>query len=445
MADGFRHAQIIIATLSWQPLRTTRFRRDSRARALVALVGVLAWAAGAQAQSTPAPDHDERAPRLAIAGDLSATIGPDDTSYYFNYTDYDHSALRLFVGTFSAAWRIGDRLQLVGEVRLENVEALRLSALYARVRPHTSWPLDLLAGRVPPVFGAFSKYRYGADNPLVSRPLPYQYLTTLRYDAVPANADTLLRVRGRGWLVPYGPPPGAGGTAQPPLSGAEAGLPPISTTRWDTGVEAHFETNRVEASVAYTLGTLSQPLVEENNSGRQLAARVVWRPTPGLGLGVSAAGGGEYLERGVVGALPAPADDGTYRQRGLGADVEFSTAYLRVRGEYLHLQWDAPVIDAPRIDSPLAAIAGILELTCRVRPRIDLAARGDYLGFSDITGTLYGGAPTTWDANVWRAEAGGSYRFTRRLRLKLVYQHDWRFGRTRSTAGFPAAQLSYWF
>lgn len=422
-------------------MRNRPSRRGSCARALLALWGVLLWARAAPAQSPAAGDSDERPPRFAIAGDLSATVGPDDT-WYFNYTDYDQSALRLFVGTVGAAWRLGDRVQLVGEVRLENVEALRLSALYARLRPWTSVPLDLLAGRVPPVFGAFSKYRYGADNPLVSRPLPYQYLTTLRYDAVPGNADTLLRVRGRGWLAPYDPVPYPDAAQLP---GAEAGLPPISTTRWDTGVEAHVGTNRVEASVAYTLGTLSQPLVEENNSGQQIAARVVWRPSPGLALGFSAAGRGEYLERSVVEGLPSPASDGRYHQRAFGADVEFSAAYVRIKGEYLGFQWDVPAIGEPRLDSPLASSAGVLEVTYRVHPRIDLAARGDYLGFSEITGTLYGGAPTPWDANVTRVEAGGSYRFTRRLRLKLVYQRDWRFGRTRTTAGFPAAQLSYWF
>ena len=34
-------------------------------------------------------------------------------------------------------------------------------------------------------------------------PLGYQYLTSLRYDALPASADELLNMRGRGWLSSF--------------------------------------------------------------------------------------------------------------------------------------------------------------------------------------------------------------------------------------------------
>ena len=59
---------------------------------------------------------------------------------------------------------------------------------------------DIQVGRVPPTFGAFRRRTYAADNPLIGYPLAYQYLTSLRADALPANADELLRMRGRGWL-----------------------------------------------------------------------------------------------------------------------------------------------------------------------------------------------------------------------------------------------------
>ena len=53
---------------------------------------------------------------------------------------------------------------------------------------------------MPPTFGAFARRTYATDNPLIGYPLAYQYLTSLRPDALPANADELLRMRGRGWL-----------------------------------------------------------------------------------------------------------------------------------------------------------------------------------------------------------------------------------------------------
>ena len=58
-------------------------------------------------------------------------------------------------------------------------------------------------GRIPPTFGAFTRRAYSRDNPLIGYPLAYQYLTSLRADAVPASADELLRMRGRGWLTEF--------------------------------------------------------------------------------------------------------------------------------------------------------------------------------------------------------------------------------------------------
>ena len=52
---------------------------------------------------------------------------------------------------------------------------------------------DIQAGRIPPTFGAFGRHAYGTDNPVIGYPLAYQYLTSLRTDAVPETADDLLR------------------------------------------------------------------------------------------------------------------------------------------------------------------------------------------------------------------------------------------------------------
>ena len=88
---------------------------------------------------------------------------------------------------------------------------------------------DIQAGRVPPTFGAFARRIYASDNPLIGYPLAYQYLTSLRADALPVNADELLAMRGRGWLSSY-----SIGNPMP-----ANGLPLASGFRWDTGVQVH--------------------------------------------------------------------------------------------------------------------------------------------------------------------------------------------------------------
>src|SRR6202521_1655125 len=111
--------------------------------------------------------------------------------------------------------------------------------------PAPSWvsrrarDFDIQVGRVPPTFGAFARRTYASDNPLIGYPLAYQYLTALRPDAVPASADEMLRMRGRGWLSSY-----SIGNLTP-----DRGLPIASAFRWDTGVQVHGSNNVVEAAV----------------------------------------------------------------------------------------------------------------------------------------------------------------------------------------------------
>ena len=110
---------------------------------------------------------------------------------HFNYTDYEHSALRLFRVDVAAAVKAGPHFTLLGEIRSENFDTVRPYALYLRIRPWTNRDFDIQVGRVPPTFGAFARRTYANDNPLIGYPLSYQYLTTIRPDSVPASGDEL--------------------------------------------------------------------------------------------------------------------------------------------------------------------------------------------------------------------------------------------------------------
>ena len=112
---------------------------------------------------------------------------------------------------------------------------------------------------------------YPADNLVIGYPLAYQYLTSLRPDALPANADELLRMRGRGWLSSF-----SVGNPTP-----DRGLALVSAFRWDTGVQVHAANDFVDGAAAVTTGTLGNPLVGDDNAGKQVAGRVALRPATG--------------------------------------------------------------------------------------------------------------------------------------------------------------------
>jgi hypothetical protein len=389
----------------------------------------------AAAQSLPSEPIALANGRVTVSGDVSAGFGSDDPGF-FNYTDYDHSALRLFRLDVTAAVKAGPHFTLLGEIRTENFDTVRPYALYLRIRPWTTRDFDIQVGRVPPTFGAFARRTYANDNPLIGYPLAYQYPTTLRPDAVPASADELLAKRSSGWLVRYS----LGDTA------ADQGVPLVSAFRWDTGVQAHAVAGMLSATAAVTAGTLSNPLFSDDNHGRQVAARVDLRPVAGLILGTSFARG-PFVTDAASRAAVGDGHDAEFTQTAWGGDAEYSRDHYLVRLETIVSQWRMPIAPTPAdqvaLQMPLRAVSTSLEGRYKLRPDWYVAARYDHLGFSDETGAA-GALP--WDAPVTRIEVGAGYSIQRNLLLKGSVQHDTRDGgRLLRVAHMFAGQLVYWF
>ena len=76
---------------------------------------------------------------------------------------------------------------------------------------------------------------------------------------------------------------------------------------------------------------------------------------------------------------------------------------------------------------------------------IFVAARGDTLAFSRITGTIFRGQPTSWDAPVQRVEVVAGYYLQRNLVARVAAQKNWRDGGRVRERTYISGQLSYWF
>ena len=401
------------------------------AGALVLVVALVPVHAGAQ--TLPAGPLRSPDGSLLVGGEIVGTVGAPDSTAFFNYTDYEHNALRMFRVAIAGQWRPVAPVAFVAEVRSEDLQHVDAHAAYVRVRPWQAHAFDIQAGRIPPSFGAYGRRAYNADNPLIGYPLAYQYLTSLRADAIPGNADDLLRMRGRGWQPSF------------PFGSAQLapGLPVVSAFRWDTGIQARWSGTYVDASGGVTMGSLSDPRVSDNNGGRQVSGRVSVKPVVGLVLGASAARGA-WLSREVVALLPDESRSGRYMQRAVGADAEYSRDYWLVRGEVVWSRWTVP----------LAAWTGSLDVDAlglwvegryRLTPRLYVAGRADSLGFSKIAGTVFDGERATWDAPVQRLEAGAGWYFQRNLVARAVVQRNWRDGGRVRSRTFVAGQVAYWF
>ena len=317
------------------------------------------------------------------------------------------------------------------KIRSENGSQIEPYGLYVRIHPWLTRDVDVQAGRVPPVFGGFARRPYPADNILVGYPLAYQYLTSLRPDALPSTADELLAMRGRGWLSEF------------TLGSAEAahGMPLVSAFQWDTGVQLHAASRALEGAVALTTGTVGNPLVGDDNAGRQIAARAAVRPATGLVVGASGAHG-PFVTGAAARAAGRGDQQGEFTQTAWGADAEYSRDYYLVRFEAIVSDWRVPIVAAPAITLPLRATSLLVEGRYKLRPGLYAAARVDRLDFSEITGSS---RSDEWDAPVMRLEVGGGYSLQRNLLIKLALQRNTRDTARVSTVHAVAVQAVFWF
>ena len=356
-------------------------------------------------------------------GEVAANFAPVDPGY-FNHTDYGDDSLRLFRLNLALEVRPSEKLSLLADIRSDNLDAPRPYALYARFRPWRERAFAVQAGRVPPVFGAFLRRQYEYDNPLIGYPLPYQYPTVLRPDSAPASLDQLLLYRGYGARVRYP----IGDTSVAP------GLAQVNPLRWDTGVTVSLGSEPVAFAIAFTQGTISYPRVDDDNGGKQLAARLGLRPTFGFELGVSASRG-DYVSEEVKEQLD---EDLSSDQTALGIDAEIARGPWILRGEAIWCTWDVPSLTS----GALATFGFTAEGRYKAAPGLYFAARVSGSRFESISTPA---GSVTWDSPVTRFEGGVGYTFHRNVLGKAALQYNTRDATRFETRWIPAVQILFWF
>jgi hypothetical protein len=373
--------------------------------------------------------------RIVFSGGVTAGIGADDEGY-FNYTDYDHDALRLVRFNATTLVRPGSRIAFLLELRAEgdSVDGHWTAGAYAAYLRLKPWAraVELEAGIVPTAFGAFPTRSYPGDNLLIGYPLAYQYLTSLRPDAVPASADELVAHAAQGWLTGYS-------VGRP---GLDTGVPLAAVFRYDTGARLRLGStrSRVESLTSLTTGTLANPGLDHNGAP-QIASRIVFRPLVGLVVGASASHG-DFLDGDLHDALPPAFRGNRYAQDAWGWDAEYSRAYWLVRTEMVGSRWHLPAIAAPYLPGALTARGWYVEGRYKIVPGVYAAARYDSLRFGDVTTSS---GPAAWDADVSRTEVGVGVALTRTITLKGTIQHNRRDGGRVGRSTLPAVQVVLWF
>jgi hypothetical protein len=378
-----------------------------------------------------APRDHHRLP-LSVGGEIMMALGPPDESAYFNYTGYETNALRTSRVRLMGEWRLAPAASVVGELRLDGASELTVPAVYLRWQPVASRPLHVQIGRIPPLIGAFARRAYGRDNAVIGLPLAYQYLTSLRDDALPYSIDDVTAMRGRGWASSY------------PVAGYQTGpgVPLVAVAEWDTGVEATWQSDRVTASAAVTLGAPSVPVVRDTNDGLMVSGRVSLFAPGGVTIGASA-GRGAWMDRDAL-DFAGLNDDVNPSQGIVGADAEYGYGAWLVRAEVLRSTFVLPLVATAPGGVNLAAWSTFGEVRYRPHPRWQLGMRVGRLDFSRVD-TADSGAGVPWEAPVRRIETAITYRVTRAIDIRAGWQHNWREGGRVRERGFPVISALLWF
>ena len=307
----------------------------------------------------------------------------------------------------------------------------RLFGAFVRLSDPKGRDIHIEAGKIPFHLGSFANRSSAPKNNLIGAPLVYEYHTDVREDQIPVRGEDIVANRGRGYATSYL----TGGLTGVGYTGGRA-LPILYENCWDFGAVVLGTMAPLEFAAGVTNGTAGAPMMNDDNGGKNVLARLGFVPAPWIRAGVSGARG-PYLDAEVNEDLPAGHTVEEYMQRVAAADLELSHSHGVLYSEYVYNRFDSPFVG--HLDSR----AWYVEGKWTVLPGWYVAARFDRMVFSDVA--LAGGGVAGWDANIWKREIGIGFKPSPRLVAKLVHQQSLVSTSPAVTRAFAAAQLSVVF
>ena len=219
-----------------------------------------------------------------------------------------------------------------------------------------------------------SRHATAAATSLIGQPLAYQYLTSIRPDALPATTDDLLRMRGRGWLSNF------------PVGNLRRGPGPAARQQPAAGTPAcrrTASTGMVEWTGSVTAGSLSDPRLRRQqrrpaggrprvSCGRRAALASACRSSRGAWLNERA-----RRRAGRRASVDRSRQQRRRRRRGVSRPGRFL-----VRGEAIRSTWTMPAFgDAAArraaawrssmlVEGRYRSLPGVLRRGARRAPRL---------------------------------------------------------------------------
>ncbi len=296
----------------------------------------------------------------------------------------------------------------------------RLDEYALRFTPWDDGRLSVQIGKFAPVIGNWMSRHLSWDNPFITAPIPYDYVTAASDVEVQSNRAAFIASQSEGsyeynpiiWNAAYGTGVSISGRIGKFEYAAEAknSAPSSRPDSWDL-------TDR----------SLDQPTVN---------ARLGVRPNNLWKLGVSASYG-PYLRSQTQVNLPPGRDIGDYHQVLLAQDISFAWHHLQLWAEVFESRFEVPNV------GNADTLAWYLEAKYKFTPEFFAALRWNQQLFNTIPNDL--GGFSQWGRDVWRIDFALGYRFNPNMQLKLQHSLEHETSGPRGYRNVFAAQFTMRF
>lgn len=277
---------------------------------------------------------------------------------------------------------------------------IRLDEYAVRITPWQDGRATLQLGKFATVISRWVQRHLSWDNPFITAPLPYEYVTAISDVEVPSGAYNFQRHLDSKYeynpLI-WGPSYASGAS----LSGR--------VEQFDYAVEIK--------NTALTSRPASWNLTEVGLDHPTISARLGLRPNEMWNFGVSFSRG-PYL-RSETGPGLLGMDRFDFHQTLIGQDVSFEWHHLQIWAEVYEARFEVPYVgDAD-------TLAYFIEAKYKFAPQWFAALRWNQQFFGEAPIGYYG-AMRSWGPTTSRIESAIAYRFTENTQLKLQYnfQHE---------------------
>ncbi len=364
--------------------------------------------------------------RLRLSGTLDLEYyhfdqpvsGVIDTKFH----DLFNPRLTLFLDA-----QIGSHLYLFVQSRVDrgfdpSSEGLtmRLDEYAVRYSPFDDGRLNFQIGKFAPVFGSWIARHLSWENPFITAPLPYDYITAAsdieiqrtRADFIGSQSEGVYEYNPIVWNAAYG-------------TGASV-----------AGRIGKFEYAAEVKNSAPTSRTDSWDLSDRGLEHPTVNARLGLRPNHLWKLGVSASYG-PYLRQETQAALPAGRSIGDYHQIFLAQDISFAWHHLQLWTEVFQARFEVPNV------GNADTLAWYLEAKYKFTPQFFAALRWNQQLFNTIPNDF--GGFERWSRDMWRIDFALGYRFSPNMQIKLQHSLEHETSGPRNYRNIFAAQFTMRF